>query len=153
MSQNCRLGHEKKSGSDLCCISTIGVGSWHAEEALSGVHCQRRDRTVHAGPSPQSLFLTRPDAPDEASAGTGSRSGEVAKKAMRALAIVARGGKYYFFFSASDIHSEEVVGGIGVAVADHPAGPLHRDHGRAVRALPGAALERISTRSGMVRPA
>lgn len=74
-----------------------------------------------------------------------------AKKAMRVPAIVARGGKYYFFFSANDIHSDEEVGGIVVAVADHPVGPLHRGDGRVVRALPGAALERISARSGMVR--
>ncbi|WP_426700024.1 glycoside hydrolase family 43 protein [Rhodanobacter sp. Col0626] len=47
-----------------------------------------------------------------------------ARRAMWAPAIVAKGGKYYFFFSANDIHDHDV-GGIGVAVADHPAGPFH----------------------------
>lgn len=48
-----------------------------------------------------------------------------ARKAMWAPAIVARGGKYYLFFSANDIHHDSEVGGIGVAVADQPAGPFH----------------------------
>jgi beta-xylosidase len=48
-----------------------------------------------------------------------------ARKAMWAPAIVAKGGRYYFFFSANDIHSDNEVGGIGVAVAEHPAGPFH----------------------------
>ena len=47
-----------------------------------------------------------------------------AKKAMWAPAVVEKGGKYYFFFGANDIHSDSDVGGIGVAVADHPAGPF-----------------------------
>lgn len=48
-----------------------------------------------------------------------------AKKAMWAPAVVARGGRYYLFFSANDIHDDKQVGGIGVAVADHPQGPFH----------------------------
>lgn len=47
-----------------------------------------------------------------------------AKKAMWAPSIVEKGGKYYFFFAANDIQSNDELGGIGVAVADHPAGPF-----------------------------
>ncbi len=48
-----------------------------------------------------------------------------ARRAMWAPAAVERNGKYYFFFSANDIHDEQKeVGGIGVAVADQPAGPF-----------------------------
>jgi beta-xylosidase len=50
-----------------------------------------------------------------------------AHRAMWAPAIVAKGGKYYFFFGANDYHPEkpnEPPGGIGVAVADNPAGPF-----------------------------
>jgi len=50
-----------------------------------------------------------------------------AHRAMWAPAIVARGGKYYLFFGANDYHPEkpnEPPGGIGVAVADNPAGPF-----------------------------
>lgn len=49
-----------------------------------------------------------------------------ARRAMWAPAMVAREGKYYFFFSANDIHHDGEAGGIGVAVADDPAGP-YRD--------------------------
>ncbi|HYV37449.1 MAG TPA: glycoside hydrolase family 43 protein [Gemmataceae bacterium] len=48
-----------------------------------------------------------------------------AKRAMWAPAIVEKNGKYYLFFSANDIQEKKkTVGGIGVAVADHPAGPF-----------------------------
>ncbi|MBR4752684.1 MAG: family 43 glycosylhydrolase, partial [Thermoguttaceae bacterium] len=48
-----------------------------------------------------------------------------AKRAMWAPAVIEKGGKYYFFFAANDVHEGEI-GGIGVAVADQPAGP-YRD--------------------------
>ncbi|HEX2973769.1 MAG TPA: glycoside hydrolase family 43 protein [Tepidisphaeraceae bacterium] len=48
-----------------------------------------------------------------------------ARRAMWAPAIVAKGGKYYLFFGANDIHDDKKeVGGIGVAVADRPEGPF-----------------------------
>lgn len=47
-----------------------------------------------------------------------------ARRAMWAPAVVARGGRYYLFFAANDIQSDREVGGIGVAVADHPQGPF-----------------------------
>ncbi len=46
-----------------------------------------------------------------------------AKKAMWAPAVVQKGGRYFLFFSANDVHEGEV-GGIGVAVADRPEGPF-----------------------------
>lgn len=45
------------------------------------------------------------------------------KRAMWAPAILQAHGKYYLFFAGNDIHENEV-GGIGVAVADSPAGPF-----------------------------
>ncbi|HEX7815120.1 glycoside hydrolase family 43 protein [Dyella sp.] len=47
-----------------------------------------------------------------------------AKKAMWAPALVEKNGKYYFFFGANDIQNDKEMGGIGVAVADHPEGPF-----------------------------
>lgn len=38
-------------------------------------------------------------------------------------AIVGKGGKYYVFFPASDVHSDHEVDGINVA--DHSAVPFH----------------------------
>jgi len=46
-----------------------------------------------------------------------------AKLAMWAPAIVEKDKKYYFFFSANDMH-EKGAGGIGVAVASKPGGPF-----------------------------
>lgn len=48
-----------------------------------------------------------------------------AKYAMWAPASIRANGKYYFFFSANDIQSNEKPGGIGVAVSDRPEGPYH----------------------------
>lgn len=49
-----------------------------------------------------------------------------AKRAMWAPAISKKNGRYYFFFAANDIQHDGEVGGLGVAVADHPEGP-YRD--------------------------
>ena len=46
---------------------------------------------------------------------------------MWAPAIVKKGNKYYCFFGANDIQSDQAYGGIGVAVADKPEGPF-KDH-------------------------
>lgn len=50
-----------------------------------------------------------------------------ARQAMWAPSVVEKDGKYYFFFGANDIQSNDEIGGIGVAVADQPAGPF-KDH-------------------------
>jgi len=47
-----------------------------------------------------------------------------AKRALWAPSVIEKGGKYYFFFGANDIQSDQELGGIGVAVADQPAGPF-----------------------------
>ena len=48
-----------------------------------------------------------------------------AHRALWAPAVLSKGGKYYFFFAANDMHQGQI-GGIGVAVADTPGGP-YRD--------------------------
>lgn len=50
-----------------------------------------------------------------------------ARRAMWAPAIIEKENKYYLFFGANDIQSDKERGGIGVAVADRPAGPF-KDH-------------------------
>ncbi|MCE6987662.1 glycoside hydrolase family 43 protein [Dyadobacter sp. CY323] len=47
-----------------------------------------------------------------------------AKRAMWAPSIIEKDNKYYFFFGANDIQSDNEYGGIGVAVADRPEGPF-----------------------------
>lgn len=50
-----------------------------------------------------------------------------ARRAMWAPSVIEKGGKYYFFFGANDIQSDQEKGGIGVAVSDSPGGPF-RDY-------------------------
>lgn len=45
------------------------------------------------------------------------------RRALWAPAVVHKGGRYYLFFGANDVHPGEV-GGIGVAVSDKPQGPF-----------------------------
>ncbi|MCI5717548.1 MAG: glycoside hydrolase family 43 protein [Alistipes sp.] len=45
------------------------------------------------------------------------------RRALWAPAAIEKDGKYYLFFGANDVHEGEI-GGIGVAVADNPAGPF-----------------------------
>ncbi|MEO6151099.1 MAG: glycoside hydrolase family 43 protein, partial [Mucilaginibacter sp.] len=46
------------------------------------------------------------------------------KRALWAPAITKKDGKYYLFFGANDIQNDSQYGGIGVGVADNPAGPF-----------------------------
>lgn len=45
-------------------------------------------------------------------------------RALWAPAVVHANDKYYLFFGGNDIQNNQEVGGIGVAVADNPAGPF-----------------------------
>lgn len=47
-----------------------------------------------------------------------------AKRAMWAPAIIEKEGKYFLFFGANDIQSNDEYGGIGIAVANNPDGPF-----------------------------
>src|SRR5687767_10127108 len=53
-----------------------------------------------------------------------------AKRAVWAPAIVKKDNKYFLFFGANDIQSDNEYGGIGVAVADKPEGPFKDYLGR-----------------------
>jgi beta-xylosidase len=50
-----------------------------------------------------------------------------ARRAMWAPAVVEKDQRYYLFFGANDIQSDQELGGIGVAVAETPSGPF-RDY-------------------------
>ncbi len=47
-----------------------------------------------------------------------------AHRAMWAPAVTEKDGRYFLFFGANDIQNDNQLGGIGVAVADKPAGPF-----------------------------
>ena len=46
-----------------------------------------------------------------------------ARRAMWAPSVIEKGGRYFIFFGANDVHEGEI-GGIGVGMADNPAGPF-----------------------------
>lgn len=48
-----------------------------------------------------------------------------ARRAMWAPSAIRNGNRYFLFFGANDIQSDNETGGIGVAVADNPGGPYH----------------------------
>jgi hypothetical protein len=53
-----------------------------------------------------------------------------ASYAVWAPAPIQRNGRYYLYFGANDIQNNAATGGIGVAVADNPAGPFRDAIGR-----------------------
>lgn len=50
-----------------------------------------------------------------------------ARRAVWAPSIIEKDNRYFLFFGANDIQNNQEYGGIGVAVADNPAGPF-KDH-------------------------
>jgi beta-xylosidase len=50
-----------------------------------------------------------------------------ARRAMWAPSVIEKKGKYFLFFGANDIQSDNEPGGIGVAVSENPGGP-YRDY-------------------------
>jgi hypothetical protein len=53
-----------------------------------------------------------------------------AEFALWAPSVIHANARYYLFFAANDIQSDQEAGGIGVAVADRPAGPFKDAIGR-----------------------
>lgn len=53
-----------------------------------------------------------------------------AKQAVWAPTIIEKNGKYYYIFATNDIHSEDEIGGLEIAVSDSPAGPFKGYLGR-----------------------
>lgn len=47
-----------------------------------------------------------------------------AKKAVWAPSITEKNGRYFLFFGANDIQNNNQLGGIGIAVSNHPQGPF-----------------------------
>jgi len=51
-------------------------------------------------------------------------------RATWAPTIIDKDGKYYLIFASNDIQSDDEVGGLEIAVADHPAGPFKSLNGK-----------------------
>jgi beta-xylosidase len=48
-----------------------------------------------------------------------------AKKAIWAPSVIQKDNKFFLFFGANDIQSDNETGGIGIAVSENPGGPYH----------------------------
>ena len=105
---------------------------WYADPEAAVFGAQYWIYPTYSAPYEQQVYLDAFSSPDLVHWTKHPRIIDTAavKWAHRALwapAIVAKGGKYYLFFGANDYHPEkpnELPGGIGVAVADRPAGPF-----------------------------
>jgi len=87
---------------------------------------------TYSAPYDKQVFLDAFSSPDLVTWTKHSRildtvSVKWAKRAIWAPSIIEKKGKYYLFFGANDIQNDNEIGGIGVAVADNPAGPF-KDH-------------------------
>ena len=67
------------------------------------------------------------------------------RRALWAPAAIEKDGKYYLFFGANDVHEGEI-GGIGVAVADNPAGPFKDLLGKPLMCLVGLCDDKQARR-------
>lgn len=87
---------------------------------------------TYSAPYDKQVFLDAFSSPDLVNWTKHSRildtaSIKWARRAMWAPSIIQYRKKYFLFFGANDIQSNQEKGGIGVAVADNPAGPF-KDH-------------------------
>lgn len=87
---------------------------------------------TYSAPYEEQVFMDAFSSPDLVTWTKHSRiidtaSVKWAHKAVWAPSIVEKNGKYYLFFGANDIQNNDELGGIGVAVANSPAGPF-QDH-------------------------
>lgn len=105
---------------------------WYADPEAAIFGAQYWIYPTYSAPYEQQVYLDAFSSPDLVTWTKHARildtaSVKWAHRALWAPAIMAKGGKYYLFFGANDYHPEkpnEPAGGIGVAVADHPAGPF-----------------------------
>jgi beta-xylosidase len=105
---------------------------WYADPEAAIFGSQYWIYPTYSAPYEQQVFLDAFSSPDlvhwtKHPHVLDTASVKWAHRALWAPAIVAKGGKYYLFFGANDYHPEkpnEPPGGIGVAVADNPAGPF-----------------------------
>lgn len=108
---------------------------WYADPEAAIFGAQYWIYPTYSAPFDQQVYLDAFSSPDLITWTKHARildtaSVKWARRALWAPAIVAKSGKYYLFFGANDYHPEkpnEPPGGIGVAVADNPAGPF-RDY-------------------------
>jgi len=102
---------------------------WYADPEARVFNNEYWVYPTYSAPYNEQVFMDAFSSPDLVNWTKHSRivdtaSVKWAKRAMWAPSIVEKEGKYYLFFGANDIQNDNQRGGIGVAVADNPAGPF-----------------------------
>ncbi len=104
------------------------IAGWYADPDAGIFNTQCWIYPTYSAPYEQQVFLDVFSSPDMQ---TWTKHHHIldtslvkwARKAIWAPAIAEKNGKYFLFFSANDVHEGEI-GGIGVAIANNPAGPF-----------------------------
>lgn len=102
---------------------------WYADPEARIFNYQYWIYPTYSAPYEQQVFLDAFSSPDlikwtKHSHILDTANVKWAKRAVWAPSIVEKDGKYYLFFGANDIQNDQQSGGIGIAVANHPAGPF-----------------------------
>jgi beta-xylosidase len=113
---------QKKSGNPI-------FPGWYADPEA---HIFRNEYWIYptfSAPYEKQVFLDAFSSPDlvhwtRHSSIIDTSSVRWAKRAMWAPSIIEKDSKYFLFFGANDIQSDNEIGGIGVAVSSDPAGPF-----------------------------
>jgi len=105
---------------------------WYADPEVARFGDRIWIYPTYSAPYDQQLFLDAFSTPDLATWTKHPRILDAsaiswARRAIWAPSVIEKDGRFFLFFGANDIQSDEQVGGIGVAVSDSPAGPF-RDH-------------------------
>jgi beta-xylosidase len=129
--------HQKLSGGNKAAGSEATLGNpvfpgWYADPEGIVYGNEYWIFPTYSAPYEEQVFMDAFSSPDLVIWTKHSRIVDTASirwawRAMWAPSVIEKDGKYFLFFGANDIQSNEEEGGIGVAVADHPAGP-YQDH-------------------------
>lgn len=119
------LAQEKRSGNPV-------FPGWYADPEGIIFQDQYWIYPTYSAPYGQQVFLDAFSSPDLVTWTKHSRILDTNAvtwvwRAMWAPAVIEKDGKYFLFFAGNDIQNNDQPGGIGVAVADNPAGPF-KDH-------------------------
>jgi beta-xylosidase len=102
---------------------------WYADPEVAVFGKEYWIYPTYSAPYDQQTFFDAFSSPDLVNWKKHSRiltTNEIkwARRALWAPSVIEKDGRYFFFFGANDIQNDRQLGGIGVAVADQPAGPF-----------------------------
>lgn len=127
----CLIGYAQKHKIAIKAGNPVFKG-WYADPEGIIFDKQYWIYPTYSAPYDKQVFLDAFSSPDlitwtKHSAIMDTASIKWAKRALWAPSVIEKEGKYYLFFGANDIQSDQETGGIGIAVANDPAGPF-KDH-------------------------